>query len=413
MKILHTSDWHLGKQLYGTHRYPEFKAFLEWLSTTAQEQSIDIVIVAGDIFDTQTPGLQAQTLYYEFLARVLKTSCSHVVVIAGNHDSAYLLETPKTILKTLQVHIVGQVSEKPEDEVLLLKDRNTHRPQAIVCAVPFLRDKDIRQAQAGESQADKNKKTIEGIYDHYEKVFAIAKSQQQALASKEGLIPVIATGHLFAAGGKTTETDGVRDLYVGNLGHLHADFLKDKADYVALGHLHLAQKVGGSEFVRYCGSPIAMGFGEANQQKIVCLVEFQNDLYGIQTTVQELKIPCFQKLKSIQGDWDHIQHQISQLKKSKESYFLEIVYDGQEVMSQLHQKIIDLVDNSSLQVLHTQNNFQRQTLLQQVPTERDLPSMGEKEVFQQLLELRKIPPEQRTTLEECYDLALQALQQHP
>ncbi len=122
MKILHTSDWHLGKQLYSSKRYPEFQAFLEWLSLTIQNHNIDILIVAGDIFDTNTPSLQAQELYYEFLARVHQTPCAHVVVVAGNHDSAYLLETPKTVLKTLNVHVVGNITDSIEDEILLLKD---------------------------------------------------------------------------------------------------------------------------------------------------------------------------------------------------------------------------------------------------------------------------------------------------
>ena len=413
MKILHTSDWHLGKQLYSSKRYAEFQAFLEWLSHTIQNQNIDILIVAGDIFDTNTPSLQAQELYYEFLARVHLTPCAHVVVIAGNHDSAYLLETPKTVLKTLNVHVVGNITDSIEDEVLLLKDsKQAGLVQAIVCAVPYLRDKDIRKAQAGESQADKNQNTIDGIAQHYQKVLTAAKSKQDELAKTQALVPIIATGHLFTAGGKTTENDGVRDLYVGNLGHIHADMLKGIADYVALGHLHMPQKVAQSDVIRYCGSPIAMSFGEAEQNKIVCMVEFSSDLYGINTQVQEIAIPKFQKLQSIKGDWPQIVEQISLIKKSKDNYWLEVIYEGKEVKGQLYQEVLALVENTNLQVLNTKNNQLRNTVFNQTTTQVNLQSMSEKEVFNRLLELKEIPAEQRDELQECYAITLQQLVQH-
>lgn len=413
MKILHTSDWHIGKQLYGFKRYPEFKAFLEWLSHTIQEQNIDVVIVAGDIFDTNTPSLQAQELYFQFLARIYQTQCSHVVVIAGNHDSAYVLEAPKSVLKKLNVYVIGSITDQIEDEILLLKDSNNDDfVQAIVCAVPYLRDRDIRNSDAGESQSDKNQKTIEGIQQHYHKVFATAKKIQVEIAKTQALVPIIATGHLFTAGGKTTENDGVRDLYVGNLGHIHADMLKGVADYVALGHLHMPQKVANSDVVRYCGSPIAMSFGEAEQNKIVCVVEFVTDLCGISTLVHEIAVPKFQKLQSIKGDWSLIQEQISVLKKNKGSYWLEVVYEGKEVKGQLHQELLTMVESSNLQILHTKNNQFRNTVLQQTTTPVSLQSMSENEVFNRLLELKKIPPEQLDELKECYEIALQQLTQH-
>jgi exonuclease SbcD len=335
------------------------------------------------------------------------------VIIAGNHDSAYLLEAPKTVLKTLNVHVVGNVTDSIEDEILLLKGtKKSDLVQAIVCAVPYLRDRDIRKSQAGESQADKNQNTIDGIAEHYQRVLAAAKYKQDELAKTQALVPIIATGHLFTAGAKTTENDGVRDLYVGNLGHIHADMLKGIADYVALGHLHMPQRVAQSDVIRYCGSPIAMSFGEAEQNKIVCMVEFSSDLYGINTQVHEVAIPKFQKLQSIKGDWPQIVEKISLLKKSKENYWLEVIYEGKEVKGQLHQEVLALVENTSLQVLNTKNNQLRNTVLQQSSTQVSLQSMSEKEVFNRLLELKEIPAEQTDELKECYALALQQLVQH-
>lgn len=278
LTILHTSDWHLGRRLYGQLRYEEFEAFLVWLTDTIEQYEVDILIVAGDIFDTMTPGNRAQALYYQFLGVVSNLHCDHVVVVAGNHDSPTFLDAPAHILKFLNVHVIGTACEDIADEVLVLNSQSGD-PQCIIAAVPYLRDRDVRSSQAGESGADKDANLLAGIRQHYAKVADIAKAKQAELNDKsQHHIPIIATGHLFAAGGTTTEDDGVRDLYVGNLGKISADTFDDSFDYVALGHLHVPQKVGGSDTIRYSGSPIAMGFGEAKQTKQVLLVQFGEQL---------------------------------------------------------------------------------------------------------------------------------------
>ena len=122
MRVLHTSDWHIGRTLYGRKRYEEFEAFLTWLAETIQQNAIDALLVAGDVFDTSAPSNRAQELYYRFLCRVAASSCRHVVVVAGNHDSPSFLNAPKELLKALDVHVVGSSTESPEDEVLVLRN---------------------------------------------------------------------------------------------------------------------------------------------------------------------------------------------------------------------------------------------------------------------------------------------------
>ena len=107
MKILHTSDWHLGRSLYGRKRYEEFSSFLDWLAQTIEEEKVDALLVAGDVFDNSTPSNRAQELYYRFLCRVAASCCRHVVVIAGNHDSPSFLNVPKELLRALNVYVVG------------------------------------------------------------------------------------------------------------------------------------------------------------------------------------------------------------------------------------------------------------------------------------------------------------------
>src|SRR5450756_1372264 len=141
MRILHTSDWHIGRTLYGRKRHDEHEAFLLWLSDTIREQQADVLLIAGDIFDTITPGTRAQELYYQFLCRIAASECHHVFVTGGNHDSPSFLDAPRQLLRMLHVHVMGSVSGNPEDEVFVMRDKSGV-PELIVCAVPFLRDRD-------------------------------------------------------------------------------------------------------------------------------------------------------------------------------------------------------------------------------------------------------------------------------
>ena len=143
MKIIHTADWHIGRSLYGRKRYGEFEAFLDWLAECIRSQQADALLVAGDVFDNSTPSHRAQELYYRFLCRVSDAGCRHVVITAGNHDSPSFLNAPRELLRYLNVHVVGCATEAPADEVLVLRDAQG-KAELVVCAVPYLRDREIR-----------------------------------------------------------------------------------------------------------------------------------------------------------------------------------------------------------------------------------------------------------------------------
>ena len=180
MRVLHTSDWHIGRTLYGRQRYEEFEAFLDWLAVLVEEENIDVLLVAGDVFDNSTPGNHAQELYYRFLCRVAASSNRHVVVTAGNHDSPSFLNAPRELLKFLNVHVVGCASDPPADELIVINGPD-REPRLIVCAIPYLRDREIRTAEAGESVEDKERKIIEGIRAHYRRVCEAAKEKRALL----------------------------------------------------------------------------------------------------------------------------------------------------------------------------------------------------------------------------------------
>ena len=494
LTILHTSDWHLGRRLYGRLRYDEFAAFLNWLQDTISAQQVDILVVAGDIFDTMTPSNKAQALYYEFLGKVSKSCCQHVVIVAGNHDSPTFLDAPSNVLKFLNVHVVGTACDDLNDEVMVLDDA-AGIPHCIIAAVPYLRDRDVRGSQAGESAQSKDANVIKGICAHYDEVADIAKVKQAELGkAHQRHIPIIATGHLFAAGGTTTDDDGVRELYVGSLGKVSADMFSKSFDYVALGHLHVPQRVGGRETIRYSGSPIAMGFGEACQQKQILLIQFGavlnntgltvenlsksisqkltnttvnadkaiektakksvnqaasfiDDLFAdvesiesdphnetrseqfseesevilstpftLTTTllhhdtsrqmqVTSLPIPTFQKLAQVSGDLETINQTVDNTIKTltdTESVWLEIVYTGDEVVSELRESIEAMVEGLPCEVLKIKNTRTYNKLLNQQQISETLQDLNEQEVFERCLATHNVPDEQRLTLREAY-----------
>lgn len=401
MKLLHTSDWHIGRTLYGRKRYEEFEAFLAWLSDTIQRNEIDVLLVAGDIFDTTAPSNRAQELYYRFLWKVAASSCRQVIIVAGNHDSPSFLNAPRELLKALDVHVTGSASESLEDEVLVLRNEQDV-PELIVCVVPYLRDKDIRVAEAGESVEDKERKLLVGIRNHYAAIAVLAERKRTELGVD---IPIIATGHLFAAGGQTVEGDGVRDLYVGSMAHVSAGIFPASFSYLALGHLHVPQKVNGSETIRYSGSPLPMGFGEAKQQKSICQVEF----HSIAASVQLVDVPVFQKLERIKGDWGSISARIRELSAAGSQAWLEVIYEGEEVIGDLRERLDIAITGTQMEILRVRNTPIIDRVLGKIHEEETLDDLSLNDVFERCLTVHEVPEDQRPELLRAYREALSSL----
>ncbi len=402
MKILHTSDWHIGRMLYGRTRYDEFSMFLNWLAEFIENHSIDILVIAGDIFDTTTPSHRAQQLYYRFLHRICTSSDRHVAVTGGNHDSPSFLDAPKQLLQALNVHVTGCMPENPEDEVIVIRDR-TGQAKAVICAVPFLRDRDIRTAGPGETARDKDLKLIRGIRKHYELIAEIAKKKLE----EHGEIPVVGMGHLFAAGGSTTDGDGVRELYVGSLAHVGADIFPGIFDYVALGHLHSAQKVAQKNHIRYSGSPLPMGFGEADQTKKLIIVEFNNRT----PEISEQDIPCFQELKKIKGNMEQIIDAITYLKHRNSRAWLEIEFTGTMSASLLRAGIDRAVEGSDMEIRRIKKSQTTGQIILKKDLTEVLADLEEKDVFTRLLDSHNIPEQDRPALVMAHEQILTELRQ--
>ncbi len=404
MKILHTSDWHLGRSLYGRKRYAEFSAFLNWLLRTIEDEKVDALLVAGDVFDTSTPSNRAQELYYQFLCRVAASCCRHVVVIAGNHDSPSFLNAPKELLRALNVHVVGSITETLDDEVIVLQSDD--KPEAIVCAVPYLRDKDIRTVKPGDTIDDKNAKLVEGLKNHYADVCAIAEQKQAEFnnAGHDG-IPIVAMGHLFTAGGKTVDGDGVRELYMGSLAHVGKDVFPSSIDYLALGHLHVPQAVGNAEHIRYSGSPIPMGYGEATQVKKVILIEFNSTM----PKIQELPVPCFQELVRIVGSLDDIHAKLEELKTRESSAWLEIDYTGNDIVDNLREMLDEAISDSTMEIRRIKNRRVMDRVINRVAEDETLDDLDAGDVFARCLGAFEVPEEEREELTDSYNEIIKSL----
>ena len=414
LRILHTSDWHLGRALYGQKRYEEFDALLDWMINTVQEQRADVLLIAGDVFDSGTPSNRAMQQYYRFLTRVSSTGCRHVVIIGGNHDSPTFLNAPRELLKVLNVHVVGAKADDVADEVIVLRAAD-QRAEAIICATPYLRDRDIRSAEAGESIEDKAQKLLEGIQAHYAAVTAQAETLLSALPAEDAAhVPIIAMGHLFTAGGRTTDGDGVRDLYVGSIAHVGANIFPPALDYVALGHLHVPQNVGGLEHIRYSGSPIAMGFGEALQQKSVCLIAFNQR----NPDLTLIDIPVFQRLRQVRGNLQRLLSDLQNLVQDNISTWVEVTYTGDDLVPDLREQLEHAVRSddsnqlSPVTILRIKNQRSSAQLSSGDDAQQTLDDLTPQDVFEKCLDANKVANEQRPALQLAWQEILQQLHEH-
>jgi exonuclease SbcD len=267
MRILHTSDWHLGHQLRDIGREREHAAFLAWLLDTIGEQRVDSLLISGDVFHTANPPAHAQAAWYRFLAAArARHRDLDIVVIGGNHDSAARLDAPVPLLDAFRIHVVGGVPRAADGTIdadrmaVPLTDR-AGNVAAWVAAVPYVRRADLLGIAGDDTGGDP---LAAGIRELYRRVVEAARKKRwlgQAL---------LAMGHFTLSGAR--QSDASERPILGGLGALPRDVFPADLAYVALGHLHLAQPVG-ADNVRYAGSPIPLSMGEADYENQVVLVE--------------------------------------------------------------------------------------------------------------------------------------------
>jgi len=403
MRILHTSDWHLGQHFMGKTRQAEHQAFCAWLVEQVREQAVDAVLIAGDIFDTGAPPSYAREQYNRFIVELRGTGCE-LVVLGGNHDSVAMLSESKTLLAQLGTRVIPGVSENLDEQLLVLHKRDGS-PGAILCGIPFIRPRDVLQSQAGQSAQDKQQSLQQAIQQHYQSLYALAEAKRAELGSE---LPIIATGHLTTVG--ASASDSVREIYVGSLEAFPTSAFPPAA-YIALGHIHRPQKVGGLEHIRYCGSPIPLSFDEAKQQKEVLLVDF--DTSGLRQ-ISALPVPRFQPLLSLRGSLKELEVQIKQAAEqgsAEQPVWLEVLVGTDDYLSDLQLRIAALCEGLPVEVLRIRRERGNAVAGLQGQARETLDELSVEDVFAQRLSSESLDDAEQARLLGLYQQVVSELRE--
>lgn len=401
MRIIHTADWHLGQFFYSKSRAAEHQQFLDWLLAAIVQHQVDALIVAGDLFDTGSPPSYARELFNRFVVALQPSGCQ-LIVLAGNHDSVATLNESRELLACLNTRVITSATPGGEQQVLTLQQRDG-TPGALLCAIPYLRPRDILRSQAGQSGRDKQLSLLQAIEQHYQHCYAAAVAQREAMGST---LPIIATGHLTTVG--VSKSDSVRDIYIGTLDAFPAQAFPP-ADYIALGHIHRAQRIADSDHIRYSGSPIALSFDELGREKSVFLLEFSTRL----ESVTPLVIPSFQPMQMLKGAMAEIEQQLTAFHTYEGDLpvWLDIEITTQEYLSDLQRRIEQLTEALPVEVLLVRRSRdQRQRSLARLENET-LSELKVEEVFARRLALEdQLEDEQRAQLTQLFRSTLATLE---
>ena len=406
MRLLHTSDWHLGQHFMGKSRQAEHQALIDWLLVQVDEQAVDAVLVAGDIFDTGTPPSYARELYSQLVVRLHAAGVS-LLLLGGNHDSVATLNESRELLACLTATVVPMVSEDVAAQVLLLPQRNGE-PGCIVCAIPFIRPRDVLQSAGGQSAEEKLCSLQAAIQGHYLAVYEAASTRQKALEAELGRkLPLIATGHLTTVGASTSES--VREIYVGALEAFPTNAFPP-ADYIALGHIHRPQLVGGQAHIRYCGSPIPLSFDEAKQQKEVLLVDL--DANGLKA-VTALPVPRFQGLVAVSGNLATLVGAIGAAAAEgtrERPAWLEVTVVEDDYLSDLAGPIEALTEGWPVEVLRIRRQRGNTATRLAAEASETLDELSPHDVFARRLQQEELADDLQLALSERFRSIVMALQ---
>lgn len=287
LKILHTADWHLGQTFHEYERLDEHQAFLNWMTELVQREKVDVMLICGDIFDHANPNIRSTKMWYRFLRDVTsKNPELQIIIIAGNHDSATRLESPQPLLDDTRIRIIGSV-KRDENGVIPMEQfivpiYNSQKEIAAYClAIPFLRLGDFPNIE-GESLS-----YSEGVTKMYQLAHDYAAENLQTD------IPLIAMGHLHAQHAEISDEDKYEREIMGGVQNIPSSAFHPDIQYVALGHIHKAQKIGGQEHIRYSGSPIPMSFSEINYKHQVLTFEIEDQKVQ---HIQSIEVPVHTEL---------------------------------------------------------------------------------------------------------------------
>lgn len=369
LKVLHTSDWHLGQRFHHLTRHQEHLKFLEYLVTYITHNHIDILIIAGDIFDTANPSREAEKLYYDFLKKIVSLDFCKIVIVGGNHDSASHLNGPKVLLESLNIHIYGEISDNLQD---LIIDCSTNDQRLHIACIPYLRDTDIRKQEIEESISEIEQKVRLGISKIYR--------DMSQLMPKDSIN--IATGHLFAIGSLLSDSE--RSIHVGNLGAVSQNDIINNFDYIALGHLHKSQSLNKDQTIHYSGSPIPLSFGEATQEKEFAVLDIINN----DITFNTLKFPLFRPLFQINGSIQEVQERIFTIAAIEYEMkpWIEVKLSQKSLSKQSYDSLYEQCETHNLELVKVVLDHSRDLITDANESQIDISELSPSEIFDQKLD---------------------------
>lgn len=410
MRILHTSDWHLGNRWKDKSREEEFDAFLKWLLGVMEEQKVDVLLVSGDIFDNATPSDGILEKFSQFISRADSTGCKNIILTGGNHDGVSQLEASAPLLKRHHAHMVSSLKVDTAEKCLIEISDNEQQVQGLVCAVPFLR---VRDVSVNVPDGDYQLSYIRGVNQVYATVAALAEEWK----AQHPNLPVICMGHLPVTG--ATPTESTRSV-IGYVDCAELSIFPEVFDYVALGHIHKGYSLNNGR-IRYSGSPLAMGIDEVENEHRIVLVEMN----GENVSAKSIPVPVFvsyasrtcenaEQLESLEQE---LTQENSPLIRDKNypALSLELRYTGNDIAPlELHTRVDawrNLPFLRHLTVAQIQQNKAMEVNTEQVGT---LSDYTPEHIFKLKLntEYADMPEERQKALLECFRTILTELSQN-
>jgi exonuclease SbcD len=314
IKILHTSDLHIGKRLYQEELAEDLQLFFNWMTDLIEKEKIDVLVVSGDIFDVANPSGESRKVYFGLLVKISRLNCK-VIITAGNHDSPLTLEAPKELLKELNIHVIGSLPDN-SGEMLIPVRGSQGKTEIVIAAVPYLREADLRKHSEGETATDRAEAIRNGIV----RIFAEAAAECEM---KYPGIPAIAMGHLYVQGSGVSESE--REIQIGNMAGIDATTLTNFFKYYALGHLHQPQDPVEGKIV-YSGAPVKMSFSESENQNRIILLNAEVE----RITAAAVPVPHFRKLVRLTGTVEQLDKNLKDLPEEETALKTFIELDAVE-----------------------------------------------------------------------------------
>ena len=345
MKILHTSDWHIGKQLHKYDLSEDLELFFNWLINYIKTENIDVLLVSGDIFDQANPSQAAYKQYYDLLKKLINLDCK-IILTGGNHDSPAVLNAPAELLKAFDISVIGGIYQEMADMFVTVEKNNE---KIVVAAIPFLKDRDIRKSVAGETYADKIEQIKSGLRSYFSNVNAHYNENHP----KQFFILM---GHLYVQGSEISESE--RDIQIGNQAGVEANMFGEIPHYVALGHIHKPQVISREQNIHYCGSPIPLSFSEKEDCKQINVISVENNTIK---NIEIVPIPKFRNLLTFEGSLQEVENKFNAYSEETILTSLAEVIVNEEIESsekrQAFEALTESRPNMNLEIVKSRLNF--------------------------------------------------------